>query len=595
MTKRWIVASSAPDDFRARFPERSPTALQLLWNRGLREERQIDEFLDPDYAKDLHDPFLFRDMRRAVDRLIAAIAAREKIVVHGDYDADGVCAATLLSTTLRRLGATVEVFLPHRELDGYGLNVRNAERFAAEGAKVVVTCDCGIANTEEIAIATAKGVDVIVTDHHAMPAELPKAYAIIHPKVPGETYPWEGLAGGGVAFKLAQALLRERGARSEEPGEKIPAGFEKWLLDLVAISSVADMVPLLGETRTLVKYGLIVLAKTKRVGLRALMKAAGVLDADGAPRRAVDATAIGFQIAPRINAAGRLDHASAAYALLAEEDPVRAEELARGLHEANAERQRLTEICVNEARAQILANGWDKDPAIVVAGDWPPGLVGLVAGRLMDEFYRPVFAVSLRDRCVGSGRSIPEYHVVEAMKTFAEVFEKFGGHPQACGFTVKPGMTDELRTRLVAHAKEVFAEKELLPTLAIDAEMALEAVDWAFHDAVRLFEPFGVGNPEPCFLARDLRVLEAQPVGAEGKHLRLTVAHWSGERRKMIAFGFGPNGRNAPGARSQEPGETMHSGDRIDAVFTVGANQWNGTRELQLKVVDLRKSDDGSQ
>jgi single-stranded-DNA-specific exonuclease len=232
----------------------------------------------------------------------------------------------------------------------------------------------------------------------------------------------------------------------------------------------------------------------------------------------------------------------------------------------------------------IKENGWENDPAIVAAGDWPPGLLGLIAGRLMDEFYRPVFAVSLRDNCVGSGRSIPEYHLMDAMGSLGDIFEKFGGHPQACGFTLKRGMTDELRARLIAHAAEVFGERELVPELSIDAEIALEAVDWNFCETVKTFEPFGVGNLEPKFLARDLRVEEIFSVGADAKHLRLTVSHWSGERRKMIAFGFGPGGNGR--TRELEPGA------KIDAVFNVGVNEWNGNREIQLKVVDFRTAEE---
>jgi single-stranded-DNA-specific exonuclease len=579
MERAWVVAEPVGDAVRQQFPELPLSTVQLLYNRGLATRAQIDEFLAPEYRVHVHDPFLFRDMEKAVERLLTAIREKQKILVHGDYDADGICAATLMVTMLESLGATVDVFLPHRERDGYGLNAATVTQAIADNVRVIVTCDCGIANTAEIATAQAAGIDVIITDHHAMPAVLPEAYATIHPKVPGETYPWDGLAGGGVAFKLVQALQ----ARVEGAGfPALPSGFDKWLLDLVAISSVADMVPLLGETRTLVKFGLLVLAKTKRVGLRKVMEAAGVFEENGLPKQSIDAGTIGFQIAPRINAAGRLDHARRSFDVLMEKDPLRATAFAAALHETNADRQRQTEKCVLEARAQVAENGWEEDAAIVVAGDWPPGLVGLVAGRLCEQFYRPVFAVSLKESAVGSGRSIPGYHVVQAMQSFPEVFEKFGGHPQACGFTVKEGMVDALRNRLREHAAAAFAGKELKPTLLIDAEIALEAMTWDFYETVRQFEPFGIGNPEPRFVARQLRVVDCGPVGGEGKHLRLSVAHHSGEQRKMIAFGFG--------AMAAE----LFPGAMIDAVFTVGVNTWKGNRELQLKVVDMRvRSEEG--
>lgn len=575
MQREWVVAEPISEAVRQQFPELSPSTIQLLQNRGLVTQVQVDEFLAPEYSTHVHDPFLFRDMEKAVARLFVAIREKQKMLVHGDYDADGICAATLTVTMLESLGADVAVFLPHRERDGYGLNTDTVMQAIADGVRIIITCDCGIANTAEISVAQAAGIDVIITDHHAMPAVLPQAFATIHPKVPGETYPWDGLAGGGVAFKLVQALQ----SRAEAAGFPPPApGFDKWLLDLVAISSVADMVPLLGETRTLVKFGLTVLAKTRRIGLRKLMEAAGVFGEHGRPKHPIDANTIGFQIAPRINAAGRLDHARRSFEVLTEKDAATATAFAAALQETNAERQRQTERCVLEARAQVVEHGWDKDAAIVVAGDWPPGLVGLVAGRLAEHFFRPVFAISLRERAVGSGRSIPGYHVVEAMQSFPDVFEKFGGHPQACGFTVKEGKVDALRIQLRHHAAAAFAGRELKPALEIDAEIALEAVTWEFYETVRQFEPFGIGNMEPRFCAKNLRVVDSSTVGNEGKHLRLSVAHHSGEQRKMIAFGFGGMATD------------IFPGAMIDAVFTVGVNEWNGNRELQLKVVDVRKA-----
>lgn len=567
----WVVREKMPEEARLIFGNVHATVAQLLWNRGLRTEESAQQFLHPVYEKDLHDPFLFRDMEKAVARLLEAIEKKEKILVHGDYDADGVCASGIMVHTIRLLGGNVDVFLPHREKDGYGLKKENVERFSEEGVAVIVTCDCGIANTKEIAVAKEKGIDVIITDHHAMPEELPAAFATIHPKVPGETYPWDGLAGGGVAFKLAQALFKRK-------ADKVPAGTEKWLLDFVAISSVADMVPLMGETRTMVRFGLVVLQKTRRIGLRKLMEAAGVFDEFGVPKKPIDATTIGFQIAPRINAAGRLDHAKAAFTLLMEDDPAQATIFAAALHLQNVERQKQTERCLNEARAMIKEQGWMQDAAIVVAGDWSPGVVGLVAGRLMDELYRPVFAVSLRENIVGSGRSISGYHIVDAMKTYSSVFEKFGGHPQACGFTVKRDMVDKFREAARAHASLTIQGDGFRPLLEIDTDISLKDVNWDLYEQVKTCEPFGIGNPEPLFLSQGVRISDVQLVGAEGKHARFTVSQGSGDQRKMIAFGFGDRAVN------------MSPGDHLDVVYTVSMNEWNGRKDLQMKVVDLKTS-----
>src|SRR3989338_3289243 len=572
MNRRWLVASPVTNEERSRFPELPPLLLQLLWNRGLTTQEAIDEFLNPDYAADLHDPFLFKDMERAVERLRSAIESKEKIVIHGDYDADGVCASVILWTTLRALGAKVDVFLPHRETDGYGLNERTVEHLAGEGAKIIVTCDCGISNAKEIAKGNSLGIDTIITDHNTIPSELPRAHAILHPLIPGETYPWKGLSGGGVAFKLAQALIRRL-------GKDLDSGFEKWLLDLVAISSVANMVPLQWETRSIVKYCLIVLNKTRRVGLKALIDlAAGVSSRNS--NRQLDTFSIGFQIAPRINAAGRMSHANTAFKLLTTDDRDEAKRLAEELGENNTARQGETGRIVEEARAKILAAKHDQGPAIVEIGrGWPLGLVGLVAGKLADQFYRPTVVLADRDcEFTGSARSIPEFDIMAAFRTMPELLAKFGGHPQAAGMTIEASKLEKFKTRFRACADEALRGIELVPSITIDTETSIDEITWELYETLSKLEPFGMGNPEPKYLARGLRVESADPVGADGKHLRLRASGGKGPR-KMIGFNCG------------EWCQRLVPGDRIDAVFTVGVNEWNGNRELELKLVDLKKSD----
>lgn len=605
MPKKWQILPKISPEFRQQFPEFPEVVLQLLHNRDLTEQTKIDEFLNPDYSQDAHNPGLFRDMAKAVERIFKAIEKNELIVVHGDYDADGVCAAVILYSTLKELGAKhLDVFLPDRELEGYGVNKDTVELLIASGAKLIITCDCGISNFEEIKLAQKNNVDVIITDHHTVPQELPPAFAIIHPKVPNETYPDKGLSGGGVAFKLAQALLgslrgnaateaissvdcsrllrldRCVGARNDE---KTSANWEKWLLDLVAISSVADMVPLLGESRTLTKYGLIVLNRTKRLGLRQLIEIAGLKKN---PEAELTAENIGFQLAPRINAAGRMQHANTAYQLLIAEDAVEAKELARELDANNKERQKITEKMTTAAR-EIIQQEKQEDAPIIFAlkEGWPLGLVGLVASRLCDKFYRPVIVMTKKDKQIhGSGRSIDEINIIEKLEKLKDYFEKFGGHPAAAGFTLKDaGQLENFKKDLTALVREDAATKDLTPILTIDAEINLEEIGWELYDSLVRFEPFGENNPMPRYLAKNITITQVEAVGADCQHLKLLVKHNDGLPRKMIGFGFGDEERVGTNWCA-----ALKSGDKIDAVFEISVNRWNGNRELQLKIVDLK-------
>ena len=415
MEKNWVLSDQAPAEWQNQFPDVHPVARQLLWNREVREPDAVARFLNPSFEDDLHDPFLFNDMEKVVARLFKAIELKEKIFVYGDYDADGVPGAAIIKSTLDALGAVTGIYIPHREQEGYGLNSGAISYMLDQGGRVVITCDCGISNAAETDEAMAKGMDVIITDHHRIPEVIPKFFAALHPLLPGEKYPNKFLTGGGVGFKLACALLQK--ARTMVPplrvrgGEPPPSGgakeglravhnppqpsltlregetldgWEKWLLDLVAISTVADVGKLLGENRTFVKYGLKVINKTRRIGLQKLMESAGIKPGSA------DTTTIGWQIAPRINAAGRMDHANAAFELLMTNDAEEAERLAESLQQSNVERQKATEIAQKGARAQI---GQVPTTSYLLAAydpTWVAGVVGLVAGRLTEEFRRPV-------------------------------------------------------------------------------------------------------------------------------------------------------------------------------------------------------------
>lgn len=586
MNKLWQVSPPISIDFRNQFPELPETILQLLFDRGLQNQEKIDEFLNPDYGTDIHDPFLFRDMTKAVERIFRAIDEQELIIIHGDYDADGVCAAAILTNTLRFLNAKhLDVFLPDRELEGYGINKNTIEVLASANAKLLISCDCGISNKEEVELANKLGLEVIITDHHTVPTAVPPAFAIIHPKVPNETYPDKGLSGGGVAFKLAQALLREQ--KKLQP-DFDNTSFEKWLLDLVAISSVADMVPLLGESRTLTKYGLIVLNKTKRPGLRHLIDIARVKQRNGNSGHSLDAHNIGFQIAPRLNAAGRMKHANSAYQLLVAEDDGEALELARELDANNQKRQKETATIGATAEIIIAEEKQQEAPVIFVLKEgWPIGLIGLTASRLCEKYYRPALVMTRKDGHIhGSGRSIDEINIIAKITKLQHYFSKFGGHPQACGFTFKEDSLEAVKNfqrEFNQLVEQEAKEKNLTPIIQVDARLKFSEITWELYDLLEKFAPFGEANPEPVYWAEDLSVVNVDAVGAQKQHLKLQARQTDGSPRKMIGFFFGDENK-----KGVNWCQILKPGDIIDALFQIGVNEWNGNRELELKLVDLK-------
>ncbi|MBI4437732.1 single-stranded-DNA-specific exonuclease RecJ [Candidatus Uhrbacteria bacterium] len=573
MHQQWQVAQPIPEQERASFPEIDPVLLQLLWNRGVRTQEEIDVFVGPDWSRDTHAPDLFLHMGEAVARVFAALERGEVITVHGDYDADGVCGSAVLLSTLRDLCRafsfdenSVTSYIPHREKEGYGISVGTIERLHAhDHTKLVITVDCGISNKPAIDRGRELGIDTIVCDHHTMPAELPTAI-LIHPLVPGETYPNKQLCGTGVAFKLANALIQEARRR----GAAMAQGQEKWLLDLVAIATVTDVMPLTGENRVLEKFGLIVLNKTKRKGLVKLLEVAGSTLGE------LDTISIGFQIGPRLNAAGRMTHASAALELLLEEDDLRATTLALQLHETNLARQKASQQMYEEAKAQ-LGDVTGKKILVAVQDGWSAGLVGLVAGKLQNEYHRPVLVVG-RDgeKFVGSGRSIDGFDVTAALRVAQEHLDKFGGHPQACGFSV----TGEARFARAMAAVQAFASEQiddalLCPILKIDTDIPLEGITWNLFESVQALRPFGTGNPAPLFVSRGVKVVAFSAVGKDQSHLQLRVQSAGGKIARAIGFRFG-----AWASR-------LTLGSRVDLVYEVDVNEWNGSRELQLKLVDL--------
>lgn len=565
--RAWQLVRMVPEA-NAAFPSFHPVIAGLLWQRGIRTPREAEYFLNPDYDRDIHDPFLFSDMGRAVDRIMSAIEAGEHITIHGDYDADGVTGSAVLMSAMRDLcrmmgrdAAMIDFYIPHREREGYGLHDATVDALHERGTNLIITVDCGIACREAIARAKQHGIDTIVVDHHESPALLPEAI-LIHPRLPGETYPFPYLAAVGVAWKVACALYH----RARERGLEVATHAEKWLLDLVAIATVTDVMPLVGENRVLEHYGLKVLAKTRRLGLQKLYEVSGVK-----PEK-IDTFSVGFQIGPRINAAGRMEHAAGAFELLMADTPDRATLLARTLHDQNTARQELTVRMMEEARRQVLERQTSQ-LLWAFSDDWSPGLVGLVAGKLAQEFARPVIVMGrVGDRIVGSGRSVPGFHITDALRKVADCLERFGGHPQACGFTVFTERREEFVSRLVEVAALELDGQTLVPATVVDGELALRDLSLDFAAELVRFAPHGEANPVPRFVTRNLTVLASTGVGENGRHVRLALRAPDGTTMKFIAFGFADR---AP---------TL--GAFIDVVYEVGINEWNGSREVQCKLVD---------
>jgi len=572
MLKKWIIKEKFSDEFQSEFTEINEVVLQLLYNRGLKNQDDIDQFLGPDYLKDQHDPFLFSQMERAVKRIFEAIQKNEKITIYGDYDADGVTATSLLYKALVRVGEKkLDIYIPDRMKEGYGINSNAVKYIASNNTHLIITVDCGISNKEEIKLAGELGMDVIITDHHQPPSELPESYAIICPTLENEKYPFRNLAGVGVAFKLAQALLRRNISKNNE-------AFEKWLLDFLTIGTVADCMPLLGENRTLVKWGILVLNKTQRLGLRELIQSASI-------SKSIDTRAIGFQIAPRLNAAGRMGHANTAFELLVTEDEAESLVIAIDLNQKNQNRQKTTDEMMKISLEQIGKPAADDKILFSCYGGWSSGLVGLVAGKLTDKFSRPVIVFGKTgDKYTASGRSIPEFNITQALHECQDYLEEFGGHSQACGLTV---ISLDNYNKFVEKMRKIASEKlagvVLAPHIDIEAEIKLSQADWQLVDELNKFEPFGEANQRPIFLSKNLEVVDIATMGVTNKHLRLLLKDENqyfrdSGSRKFVGFNIADEWMNK-----------IKIGRKIDVVYEIGVNEWNGNREIEFKIIDLKE------
>ncbi|HEX8071319.1 MAG TPA: single-stranded-DNA-specific exonuclease RecJ [Pyrinomonadaceae bacterium] len=543
----------------------TPVVAGLLHARGLQTAAAVERLLHPAFDQ-LHDPALMLGMSDAVARVLRAVDGGEPILVYGDYDVDGTTGTVVLRRALQLLGARTGYHVPHRFTEGYGIRQDVLERAAAEGYKLVISVDCGIRAHEPLQWARANGLDVIVTDHHLPDADegAPPAYAVLNANQRGCQYPDKHLAGVGVAFKLAHALLRARGR-----GHLI-RGF----LKVVAIGTVADVAPLVGENRAIVTLGLADLANATNPGLRALMEVAGC--GDGRDMRSSD---LGFRLGPRINAAGRMDAARAVVELFETNDATEARRLAQHLDARNRERQVMQRELTERAFADYVASGDCSAVAVVAGAGWHRGVIGLVASKLAEKLGRPAVVISLDEDGTGHGsaRSVEEFHLLDALTACADLFDSFGGHAQAAGLVIRRERIAELRRRLDTYSAPRLAVAECQPALHVDAELDAAALSLELAEELERLEPFGAQWPRPVFQTASLRVLQ-EPRVLKERHLKLYVLASDGRAHEAVWWG---------GAETATA--TPRAGDRIELAYALEVNRWRGERRLQLNVQDVRR------
>lgn len=574
MSKTWKLKDYSADKQLDGYGDLHPTVVQLLVQRGVLAEH-VQQFLHPTYDAQF-DSFLFQDMRKAVDRMWQAIEQGEHIVIYSDYDADAITANAVLQQTFRYLCVEVGSYVPDRFTEGYGLNIEAFEKIKADGAKLVITVDCGTNSCDVADWCAQNEIDLIITDHHEITAETPKSFALINPKNPVDAYPDPQITGVGVAYKFARALLSEKlkvikqKAISEEDYQE---HWDKWLLDLVAIGTVADCHSLLDENRIFVKYGLLVLAKTKWPGLHALLA-----NVQGENATSLDTHTLGFGLAPRINAAGRLEHANIALDTLVAKDLLVADQAAKVLERINLKRQDLTARLISEAREQAAFQAQQK--ILVLAGpDWPKGIVGIAAGRLSGEFGKPVIVLEQGDdECTGSARTYGNFNVVEALKAASKYLTKFGGHKEAAGLTLKTKDLESFRVEIARYAEEIIAKdgnSEVV--LELDAELASKQLNLDFFDTLEELAPFGAGNPKPLFWIKNATISALRGVGAESKHVQL---------------GFDVEGVQVQAIAFSQPHllQVLEVGSVVEVAAELLADSWKGVRKLKLRVVDIKRA-----
>lgn len=534
---------------------------KILIQRGLLEASDIEAFLNPSYDAHLADPFLMTDMNPAVERIIAAIQAGETIVIYGDYDIDGITASAVMLETIADLGGSATSYIPDRFEEGYGINLAALKKLKSQGVGLVISVDCGITSVKEARWAAKNGLDLIITDHHSVPEVIPDAVAVINPKRPDDEYPFKDLAGVGVAFTLARALQSTTG--------KPEMGQEKWLLDLVALGTVCDVVTLVGENRVLAKYGLMVMNKTRREGIKALAEVSGVIGE-------ISSYHLGFVFGPRMNAAGRLEHAARSLELIMTNNAQRAQEIALELDALNR-RRRTDQDRILEAASKQAELYSDDSILVLAAEDWSHGIVGIVASKLVERWRKPTLIMQIMgDTTKGSARSLGDFNLVKALQAVKDNFIKFGGHHYAAGYTLETVRIDQLRQDLNAYAISIGLKGPMEVVAGFDLELPdLRDLGWDLLADLQKMEPFGNANPKPRFFTADLKVVDLRWVGQQKNHLKLSLADQFGRRLSGIGF-------DLLAKQSQ-----LAVGSRINAIFQLDRNDFNGSSSLQIIVHDI--------
>ncbi len=561
LPQHWLVRSTEQKQVAAlaRAVGISPITATVLCARGVVEPDRANAWLSS-FGGTTHDPFALPDMERAVDRLHLAIQRGERICFYGDYDVDGMAATSLHFLFWRGVGAKAEVYIPHRQEEGYGLHEEAVRTLAQRGVSLLLTADCGTTSHREIEVARGLGMDVIVTDHHQLQSRMPDAVAFVNPYRPDSTYPFQGLCSGALAYKLAEAYAQKYRA----------AGVSvETFRDLVALSSIADLVPLRDENRVLVRDGLALVSQGTRCGIRALVQGLGL-------HGVCSANTIGFRVAPRLNAAGRLAHAELGVRLLTTDSESVAAELAQRLEDLNRQRRQIEEEIVHEAIAQVEAGGL-LHAMVVGAEGWHIGVIGIVAARLVERYHRPAVVVTFDRQGLGKGsvRSVDGFDVCRALQRCEQDLVAFGGHPMAAGLTVRRKAFADFRRRFLSVVEESMDVRLRVPTLHVDAAVSLADVQFPLLRELERLQPFGRGNPEPTFMSRGISVLEKRVVGEN--HLKLVVRQARSVPLESIGFRMGPIAKVLDAGNGQ-----------IDAVFSPELNEWKGSSRIQLRLCDVR-------
>ncbi len=566
--KRWRVTEIEPALVQrlARDMQLSPVIAALLFNRGISESADAALFLSSTLAE-IHDPFLLLGMDHAAERLVAAFKNGERVCVYGDYDVDGISSVALLVSFFRTIGINCFYHIPRRLEDGYGLSAEGMETAARQGASVIVTVDCGITAENEARLCSSLGIDLIITDHHTPGDIIPNACAVINPHQPGCCFPFKSLAGVGVAFNLLIALrsrLRDEGVFNGAGGPNL-----REYLDLVALGTLADIVPLLGENRIFVKYGLDELTNSSRIGIQALKKVAGVSDKVGCG-------VVGFRLAPRLNAVGRLEDAALGVELLLCSDQEKAADIAFRLDASNMERQALEQEMLFDVLRRVKGepNLADKKSIVLASPEWHPGVIGIVASRIVDIFHRPTILIALQEGSGrGSGRSIPQFHLHDALHACSDQLLKFGGHKYAAGISIDESTLESFVARFDEIAQGMLTDSDLTPDLLIDGELTFNEITVELAEMIEELSPFGMGNPEPVFMVRRVNIVDRRIV--KERHLKLRLETGG---RVLDAIGFNMAQRN-------------NMAGPVDLAFSLELNNWNGRRQLQLRLKDIREAE----